>query len=141
MCHILIKTCNHFSQNSILTFMRNNEQKIYISVRCSFGMYKVLYWYFHSLATCREAYFQGSTKTGIKKLKHDGYKFKAFCIYNEDGTGWFYPSKQAVTDNNTFTLNLDDQYDSRDVARVRIFFEDGSQKDSTMEQLSTHTSR
>ena len=74
-------------------------------------------------------------------MKYDGHEFKAFCIYNDDGTGWFFPSKEAVTDNGTFTLNLEDQYDYRDVAKVRVFFEDGSQKDSTLEQLSTHTSR
>ena len=83
----------------------------------------------------------GQTDTGVKLLEKDGYTFKAFCVYNADGTGWFFPSRQAVTDNSTFTLNLEDQYDSRDKAAVRVFFDDGTQKDSILEQLSTHPSR
>ena len=83
----------------------------------------------------------GDNSTGVKTLQHNGYKFKAFCLYDaSDGTGWFYPSTEAVTDNGTFILNLESQYTYRDQARIRIFLENGHQKDSTLEQLTTYKS-
>ena len=90
-------------------------------------------------ATCQEAYSAGSRVTGVKTLLYNGYQFKAFCMYDpQTRLGWFFPSTQAVTNNATFTLNLESQYTHRDQAKVRIFFQNGDQKDSVLEQLTMY---
>ena len=93
------------------------------------------------VATCREAFAAGSTFSGVKTLSYNGYTFKAFCEYHSDGTGWVTFSTKAVTDNATFTMNLESQYSSRKQAQVRIFLNDGSQKVVTLGQMSDYDSR
>ena len=77
----------------------------------------------------------------MKTLSYDGYIFKAFCEYHADGTGWVTFSTKAVTDNATFTLNLESQYSYRRLAQVRIFLNDGSQKVLTLGQMLEYDSR
>ena len=84
----------------------------------------------------------GSTETGVKDLYYSGYMYHAFCEYHpEDGMGYVTFSNGAVTDNGTFTLNLQENANDRSHAQLRVFMNDGSQKLFNLDQMDEYKDR
>ena len=97
----------------------------------------VLTWSVYFSASCEDAFVQGSTSNGVKVIKTNNTTFKVFCIFNEDQTGWVYVSTEAIKSK----FDVSKQNFHRDQVKVRIFFNDGTQKDSKLQQITAYSNR
>ena len=74
-------------------------------------------------------------------LTSGSHTFKAFCQFNEDSTGYFFPSLEAVQFNDTFELNIQEQFSERNEILVRVIQDDGNQLDAKQEELQQFSGR
>ena len=82
-----------------------------------------------------------STSTGVYSLTSGSHTFKAFCQFNDDSTGYFFPSLEAVQFNDTFELNIQEQLSDKSEIMIRILQDDGSQLDAKQEQINMYSER
>ena len=65
-----------------------------------------------------------------------------YCDYDVTrGTGIMYLSNDAVQDNATFTLDIEQLYDVKSFAKIVLFLADGSQQEVTIKQLPMYSDR
>ena len=96
-----------------------------------------LFWSVIFSASCEDAYVQGSTSNGVKVIKTNDTAFKVFCIFNDNQTSWVYFSTEAIKSK----FDVSKQNFHRDQVKVRIFFNDGTQKDSMLQQITAYRNR
>ena len=90
---------------------------------------------------CKEAYVRNQ-QSGDVTLTHNGHCFTVYCDYDiTTGIGIMYLSNDAVQDNATFTLDIEQLYDVKSFAKIVLFLADGSQQEVTIEQLPMYSDR